>query len=119
MKKFLKIFSKISKNLWKIFKNFLKKFAKMHYFSIVFSQFNEARRQVLWVWTKTAICRKFLKKVSYVSQENCEKCINLADFSQNFRKYALIFGGFGRKRQFIGNFEKIFENFERFSLENC
>ncbi|KAF0136991.1 MAG: hypothetical protein FD143_3779, partial [Ignavibacteria bacterium] len=41
-----------------------------------------------------------------------------ADFSQNLRNYALIFCAFGLKRKYIGNFEKIFENIERFSLEN-
>ena len=69
----------------------------MLYFSIVLTEFNEAK----------------------FSSENCEKCIILADFSQNLRNYALTFCAFGRKRQVIGNFEKIFENFENFSSENC
>ena len=61
-----KNFQKYSKNIWKIFKNFLKKFAKNAYFSIVFSQFNEATGQFLRVWTKNAICRKFLRTFSKI-----------------------------------------------------
>ena len=83
---------KISKMFGKFLKIFLRNLLKMHYFSIVFSQFNEAMGQFLQVWTKNAIAT--------FSLENCEKCINLADFSQNLRNYALIFCAFGRKRQF-------------------
>ena len=46
------------------------------------------------------------------------KCIILADFSQNLTNHALNFCAFGRKTEFIGNFAKIFENFETFSSEN-
>ena len=40
-------------------------------------------------------------------------------FSQNVINDALIFCLFGRNRQVIGTFEKISENFENVSLENC
>ena len=40
-------------------------------------------------------------------------------FRKNLTNHALIFCAFGGKSQFIGNFEKIFENFEKFSSENC
>ena len=43
----------------------------------------------------------------------------LAYFPNRLTNYALVFCGFARKRQFIGNFEKIFENFENSSSENC
>ena len=46
------------------------------------------------------------------SEENCEKCINLADFSQNLRNDALIFCAFGRRTQIV---EKFRENFEELS----
>ena len=34
-------------------------------------------------------------------------------FQRNLRNHALVFGAFGRKTQFIENFEKIFENFSK------
>ena len=68
----------------KFSKNVLRKFRKMHYFRI----------------------RNFK-----ISQENREKCIILAYFSKNLTNHALIFGAFGRKTQFVGNFEKIFKKF--------
>ena len=59
--------------------------------------------------------KKFAEKIwenfQKFSKEICEKCIILADFSNTLTTNALIFCAFGRKRQFIGNFEKIFENF--------
>ena len=55
------IFQKIFKKISKTFKNFLMKIAKMHYFRLVFSQFNQAWGQFLRVWTKNAISRKFSK----------------------------------------------------------
>ena len=39
------------------------------------------------------------------------KWIILAYFAKHLTNHALIFCAFGRKTQFIGNFEKIFENF--------
>ena len=41
------------------------------------------------------------------------KCIILAYFWKYLTNHALIFCGFGRKTQFIGNFEKTFENIEK------
>ena len=61
-----KNFQKIFKKFLKISKNFLKKIAKMHYLSIVYTQFNRAWVQFLRFWTKKAICRKFLRKFSKV-----------------------------------------------------
>ena len=40
-------------------------------------------------------------------------------FFTKFKKPRVDFLRFGRKRQFIGNFEKTFENFQNFSSENC
>ena len=62
---------------------------------------------------------KIFENFERISSKNCEKWIILGDFSQKLRKHALIFCGFGRKRQIIGNFEKGFENSEKISLENC
>ena len=47
------------------------------------------------------------------------KGIILAYFQKHLTNHALIFCAVGRKRQFIGNFEKIFDNFENFPSENC
>ena len=49
---FQKIFKKISKNVWKIFKNFLRKLLKMHYFSIFFDKIKKPRVTFLRDWTK-------------------------------------------------------------------
>ena len=40
-------------------------------------------------------------------------------FSKTFNKPCVNFCAFGGKRQVIGNFEKIFENFEKTSEGNC
>ena len=47
------------------------------------------------------------------------KCIILAYFSKTFTNNALIFRTFGRKTQFVENFEKNFEIFQQISYENC
>ena len=86
----------------------------MPYFSIVFSQFSKALAQFVRVWTKNVIYRKNYREFSTLFLRKMLKMI-LAEFSQNLRNHALIFCAFGRKRQFIGNFEKIFENFEKIS----
>ena len=109
------IFQKNLKKFRKFLKIFLRKMLKMDYFRIVFSQFNNARGQFLRVWTENAICRKIKKKFV----RKLQKCIILAYFSKNLTNPALLFCAFGRKWQFIGNFEKISEKFEKFSSENC
>ena len=80
----------------------------MHYFSIVLSQFNEKGVNFCGFGRKTQFDENFWENFKKSSEENCEKCINLADFSENLRNYALIFCAFGQNRQFIGNVEKIF-----------
>ena len=55
---------KFQKILRKFLTIFLRKLLKMHYFSLVFSQFKKAWGNFLRVWTKNAICRKFLRKFS-------------------------------------------------------
>ena len=114
-----KIFKKILKNFKKFQKIIIRKVLKVHNFSRVFSQFNKARGQFLRVWAKNSNCRKFLRKFSKVFLRKLWTCIILADFSQNLRNYSLIFGGLARKRQIIGNLEKILQNFEKFSSKNC
>ena len=54
--------------------------------------------------------QKILKKL--------RKCNILAYFSKNLTNHALIFRWFGRQTQFVGNFHKIFENFQKFSWLN-
>ena len=59
IKKIFKNIQKISKNFRKFLKIFLRKLQKMHYFSIFFSQFNEAMAQFLRVLTKTQFAENF------------------------------------------------------------
>ena len=54
------------------------------------------------------IFKKFLKKIA-------KNALVYHIFPKNLTNHALIFCGFGRKTQLIGNFEKIFENFQKFS----
>ena len=91
---FFKKFQKILKNIKKISK--------------IFKKINKPSIQFMRVWTKNAICRKFLRKFS---QENCEKCIILAYFSKELTNHAFDFGPVRQKTQFIGNFETIFYKF--------
>ena len=67
--KYAKNFKKISKIFRKFLKFFLRKLLKIHYFSIGFSQVNNAGRQFLRVWTKKAICKKFMGKFSKISEQ--------------------------------------------------
>ena len=64
---------KISKNVRKCLKVFLRKLLKIHYFRNVFSQFTNAWGQFLRVWTKNAICRKFLRKLSKIFKSYLNK----------------------------------------------
>ena len=101
------------RKLSKIFKCFLKKIAKMDYFSIFCKIFNKPCVQFLRVWTKNAMCRKFLKrfrKFSKVFLRKLRKCIILQYFSKILTNNALVFRTFGGKTQFFGKF---WENFER------
>ena len=43
----------------------------------------------------------------------------LSIFFKKVTNHAIIFRTFGRKTQFIGNFEKFFEIFQRISEGNC
>ena len=54
----------------------------------------------------------FLKKIA-------KKALFLAYFSKDLTNHAFGFCPFRRKTQFIGNFEKSFENFQKISKENC
>ena len=91
-------------------KFFLRKLRKMHYFRRFLTKFNQPCVDFLRVWTKNTIYWKFW--------ENCEKCIILADFSQNLTNQ--IFCAFGRKTQIVGkfwDFEKILKFFDENSIE--
>ena len=65
------------------------------------------------------ILRKFLKILKYFLQKIAKNALFMHIFQKKLTNHALIFCAFGLKRQFIGNFEKISENFEKFSSENC
>ena len=54
--------------------------------------------------------KNFLKKIS--------KNAFFSIFSKNLTNHALTFCAFGRKTQFIGNFEKILKIFDETSIEN-
>ena len=47
----------------KIFKNFLRKLLKMHYFSIFFKEFNKPCVHFSRIWTKNANCWEILRKL--------------------------------------------------------
>ena len=71
--KFSNNFQKISKNFQKITKNFSKNYKffqqkqlKMDSFSIFCTKFNKPSIQFLRVWTKNAICCKFLRRFSKI-----------------------------------------------------
>ena len=61
---------------------------------------------------------KFWENFQKISSENCKKII-LAYFSKNLTNNALNFCAFGQKTQFVGNFEKIFENFIKKIAKNA
>ena len=94
--------------------------AKMHYFSIFFSQINKACVNLLRVWTKKTIYWKFweiFRRFWKGFLRTLRKCIILADFSQHLRQPALVLGGFDDKRKLVRNFEKILNFFDENSIE--
>ena len=61
LKNFVKIYKKFSKIFNKITKKIVKKIAKNGFFSLFFEKFNKPSIPFLRVWTKNAICTKFLR----------------------------------------------------------
>ena len=57
----------------------------------------------------------FFGNFEKIHQKMAKKELCEENFSENLRNHALLFCGLGRKRQFIGNFEKIFANFQKIS----
>ena len=83
----------------------------MHYFSIVFSQFNKAWGQFLRVWRKNAIFRKFLRKFSKIFKKIIKKIANKHYFSRFFRKFKKLCVNFFARLDEKDNLLEIFENF--------
>ena len=96
-----------SKKISKIFKIFLKNNAYNALFKQSFSQFNNARGHFFSFGRRTQCEENFGQNFQRFSEENCETCSILADFSENLRNYALIFCGFGRKRYLLEILRKI------------
>ena len=69
------------------------------------------------------ILKKFLKKLQKKITKKIVKKIDKMDilsiFFEKFNKRHSIFAGLDEKRNVQKMFEKIFENFQKFSLENC
>ena len=86
----------------------------MHYFSIFFKKFNKDAL-ILRVWTKFTNCweifRKFLQKIV--------KMHYFSIFFKRFNKACVNFARLDENHKLLGNFEKIFENFQKISKENC
>ena len=122
----------------KILKKFHQKLRKMNYFRTFFTKFKKPCVNFLRVWTKNFrnfekiflrklrkcvilayfsnnltnhaldILRNFSKFWEIFLKKIAGKCMLLACFSKNLTNYAVIFRAFGRKKQTVGNFEKIF-----------
>ena len=65
------------------------------------------------------ILRNFSKILKIFLQKIAKMHYFSRFFTQSKKICVDFFSAFGRKRQFIGNFEKIVENFENPSSENC
>ena len=59
--------------------------------------------------------QKIFEKFSKVFLRKLRKMHYFSIFQTKLTNHALIFCAFGRESQFIGHFEKIFENFEKIS----
>ena len=79
-------------NFEKIFKNFPKKIAKMHYFSIFFNEFNKPCVNLLQIWSKNANCVEILRKLNIFDENSIEKL-----------NFFIIFGKFVNKNRSLGN----------------
>ena len=74
-------------NSEKVFNVFLKKIAKLHYFSIFFKGINKACVRFLRVWTKTQSVGKFWEKFQKFSWENhCVKFLRMWKKNANYRE---------------------------------
>ena len=102
-----------ARNFWENFQRFSKENCLKRLILAYFSnKFNKPIIEFLLVWTKNAICRKLLRKLSKILKKFLRKFLKwiiLAYFAKHLTNPELIFGASGRKTQFIGNFEKIFE----------
>ena len=87
----------------------------MQYFSIFFKRFNKPCVNSLRVWTKNTIYWKFRENFQKTFKKISNNALFLHIFEQNLTNHSLHFCAFGRKTRFIGNFEKIFESFQKFS----
>ena len=90
----------------------------MHYFRLVFSQFNQAWGQFLRVWTKNAISRKFLRKFWKIFKSFRKKIAKIHYCSRFFTKFKKLCVNFWRvwtknaiSRRFFRKFSKIVKFF--------
>ena len=110
-----KIFKKFSKNfqkISKIFKIFFTKIAKMHYFSIVFSQFNMAWVQFFTFGRKTKFAGNLWENFRKFSNVFLPKLLKMDYFSRFFTKFKKPCVNFLRvwtKNEIVGKFWEIFD----------
>ena len=103
-RKFSKIFLRKLRKII-IFTYFSKKFANPAFKFCAFG-----RKMTLYAGNFWENFWKFWKDFSW----KLLKLYYFSLFSKNLTNDAFLFSAFGRKRRIIGNFEKIFENFEKF-----
>ena len=88
----------------------------MDFWAYFLKKFNKPSIQILRVWTKNAICRKFVRKFSKIFLWKLRKMHYFRIFFKVLTNPAFKFCAFGRKTLFVGNF---LENIREFSEENC
>ena len=94
-----KIFSKI----------FLRKLRKRHYFKRFFKRFNKKRSNFERLDEKHNVQEIFEKIFETFPKKIAKNALFQHIFHKNLANHSLIYCAFGRKTQFVGNFEKTFE----------
>ena len=106
--------TQFAENVWdnfrKFSKVFLRKMLKMPYFSIFFKKFNKPSIQFLRIWTKNAMCRKFVRKFSKIFRRKLRKMHYFRRFFTKFKKPCVNFCAVWPKR----NSWKFWEIFRKF-----
>ena len=88
----------------KIFKTFLKKIAKMHYFSIYFKKVNKPCVIFSRIWTKNTNCWEILRNFRKISKTIIRKLRKINYFLENLTNPALIFRASGLKTRIVEKF---------------
>ena len=86
----------------------------MHYFSLFFKKFKKPCVNILRIWTKTQFVGNSEKMFKIFPKKIAKNTLLLHIFQKSKQTMRKFFARLDEK-QIVGNFEKIFENFQNIS----